>query len=189
MDYRIFNVRTDVTACSCTQGVYGHCKKSLHWKLTLEEKSLAAPANQTCLSSVPVWCSTNWATSQPQQYKSETPGSHNWQLSVMGDEEEGTKDRRWRRGRWQWATGQAHPRLQFQPGMVDCYAESIQKIDSGNHSQTPPQKKKHQTITLVTLPLLMSWVTSWNKQSQLWSVSSVPRFRMTATVWRICSLT
>ena len=44
-------------------------------------------------------------------------------------------------------------------------------------------------ITIVTLPLLMSWVTSWNRQSQLWSVSSVPRFRMTATVWRICSRT
>ena len=37
--------------------------ESLHWKLTLGEKSLAAPGNQTCIGNVPVWCSTNWATS------------------------------------------------------------------------------------------------------------------------------
>ena len=40
--------------------------KSLHWKLTLGEKSLAAPENRTCLSGVPVRRSTNWATSPPQ---------------------------------------------------------------------------------------------------------------------------
>ena len=37
--------------------------KSLHWKLTLGEKSLAAPGNWTCLSSVPVQHYTDWATS------------------------------------------------------------------------------------------------------------------------------
>ena len=31
--------------------------KSLHWKLTLGEKSLAAPGNGTCVSGVTVWCS------------------------------------------------------------------------------------------------------------------------------------
>lgn len=29
-------------SCNCTQGLYGH-RKSLHWKFTLGEKSLAAP--------------------------------------------------------------------------------------------------------------------------------------------------
>ena len=24
----IFNVRTDVSACDCTQGLYGHCKRA-----------------------------------------------------------------------------------------------------------------------------------------------------------------
>ena len=40
-------------------------KESLCWKLTLVEKSLA-PGNQTSLSRVPVWPSTNWATSPTQ---------------------------------------------------------------------------------------------------------------------------
>ena len=44
--------------------VYRH-RKSLHWKLTLGEKSLAAPGNWTCLSGVPVRCSTNWVITQP----------------------------------------------------------------------------------------------------------------------------
>ena len=47
----IFNVCTDVDACDCTQVLYGHCK-SLHWKLTLGEKSLAAPGTQTGISIV-----------------------------------------------------------------------------------------------------------------------------------------
>ena len=37
----------------------------LHWKLTLGEKSLAAPGNRTRLSGVPVRRSTNRATSPP----------------------------------------------------------------------------------------------------------------------------
>ena len=32
-------------------------QESLHWKLTLGEKSLAAPGNRTCVSGVPVRCS------------------------------------------------------------------------------------------------------------------------------------
>ena len=36
--------------------VTGTCK-SLHWKLTLGEKSIAAPGNQTCVSGMTVWCS------------------------------------------------------------------------------------------------------------------------------------
>ena len=38
-------------------------KESLHWKLTLGEKSFAAPGNRTCFSGVPVRRSTNLATS------------------------------------------------------------------------------------------------------------------------------
>ena len=40
-------------------------RESLNWWLTLGEKSLAAPGNRTCVGSVPVRCSTNWATSLP----------------------------------------------------------------------------------------------------------------------------
>ena len=32
-------------------------KDSLHWKLTLGRKSLAAPGNRTCVCGVMVWCS------------------------------------------------------------------------------------------------------------------------------------
>ena len=45
----------------------GECapQASQHWKLTLGEKSLAAPGNQTCIGGVKVHCSINWATSPP----------------------------------------------------------------------------------------------------------------------------
>ena len=63
----IFNVHTHVEVCKCTGGggrgggerLYGH-QQSLHWKLTLGEKSLATPGIQTHISTVP-WHSTNWA--------------------------------------------------------------------------------------------------------------------------------
>ena len=42
MDTRIFNVLTDVCACDCTRDCTDTIRKSLHWKLTLGEKSLAA---------------------------------------------------------------------------------------------------------------------------------------------------
>ena len=45
-------------------GGYRHCK-SLRWKLTLGEKSLAAPGNRACFSDMPVRHSTHWATSPP----------------------------------------------------------------------------------------------------------------------------
>ena len=38
-------------------GVYGHTLESLHWKLTLGEKSLAAPGKRTCISGALVQCS------------------------------------------------------------------------------------------------------------------------------------
>ena len=44
---RFFHVHTDVDPCDCTWGLYRRCN-SLHWKLMLEEKSLAAPGTQTC---------------------------------------------------------------------------------------------------------------------------------------------
>ena len=47
-----FNVRTDTDASNCTRGLYGH-RKSLHWKLTLGEKSLAAPGTRTRVSIAP----------------------------------------------------------------------------------------------------------------------------------------
>ena len=40
----IYNVRRDVNASDCTGRLYGH-RKSLHWKLTVGEKSLVAPGN------------------------------------------------------------------------------------------------------------------------------------------------
>ena len=40
--FGFFNILTDVGECDCTQGLYGH-RKSLYWKLTVGEKSLAAP--------------------------------------------------------------------------------------------------------------------------------------------------
>ena len=39
--------------------------ESLHWKLTLGEKSLATPGNWPCVRGMPVQCSTSWATSPP----------------------------------------------------------------------------------------------------------------------------
>ena len=57
-----FNVHTDVNACDCTRGLYGH-RKRVGTKSWLVEKSLGAPGNRTCLSGVPVRRSTNRATS------------------------------------------------------------------------------------------------------------------------------
>ena len=62
-----FNVCTDVDACDCTQVLYGHCK-SLYWKLTLGEKSLAAPGTPTRISIVlgfSARCCTSWAIPWP----------------------------------------------------------------------------------------------------------------------------
>ena len=39
-------------------GIWTHYE-SLHLKLTLGEKSIAAPGNRTCVSGMTVWCSTN----------------------------------------------------------------------------------------------------------------------------------
>ena len=58
-----FNMHTDADACNCTQGLYGYCK-SLHWKLTLGKKSLAAPGTQIHDSIAPGFSaghSTYWA--------------------------------------------------------------------------------------------------------------------------------
>ena len=65
MDYHgIFNVRTDVNACDCTQGCTDTLRESA-LKLTLWEKSLSMPGNWTCHSGMPVQCSTNLATATP----------------------------------------------------------------------------------------------------------------------------
>ena len=37
-------------------------RESLHCKLTLGQKFLAKLGNRTCVSGMPVWCSTKWAT-------------------------------------------------------------------------------------------------------------------------------
>ena len=62
MDDRISNVCADVNACDCTQGCTD-TEKSPHWKWTLGEKSLAVLRDQTCVGSMLVRHSTNWATS------------------------------------------------------------------------------------------------------------------------------
>ena len=61
--FGICNVRIYVGACDFSRGLYRHCK-SLHWKLTLGEKSLAALGTRSDISIVPgfsVGCSTNGA--------------------------------------------------------------------------------------------------------------------------------
>ena len=45
MDYRIFNVPTDVNACDCTRGRADTVRKSDSVELTLNLKSLAALGN------------------------------------------------------------------------------------------------------------------------------------------------
>ena len=60
MDYRIFNMHSDVNACDCTQGCTDTAE-SLHWILT-GRKIPRCTGESTCVSRVPVWCSTNWAT-------------------------------------------------------------------------------------------------------------------------------
>ena len=64
MDYTIFIVRTDVNACDCTQGVYGHHKR-------VREKSLAAPGNRTCVGSMLVRCLLTelYPHNKPQSFK------------------------------------------------------------------------------------------------------------------------
>ena len=71
-------VQTKINGCQClgslacvrtnsiATGAAWTPKESLHWKLTVGEKSLAALENRTCLSSMLGQCSTNWATSLPQ---------------------------------------------------------------------------------------------------------------------------
>ena len=48
----MFDVRTAV-ARDCTRGLYGHRKESLHWKLTLGEKSVATPGTRTRVGIAP----------------------------------------------------------------------------------------------------------------------------------------
>ena len=80
MDYRIFNVRTTGNACDCTRGCTDTARESALkteswklkvWKLTLGEISLTAPGNRTCVRGMPVWYSTNWATSLPSAITNE----------------------------------------------------------------------------------------------------------------------
>ena len=61
MDNKIFNVRTDVHACDCTRGCADTVRESA-LKVDPERKSLAAPGNRTCVSSVPARRCTNSAT-------------------------------------------------------------------------------------------------------------------------------
>ena len=46
------NVHTDADAVDCTGGLCGHPER-VHWKLTLGEKSLAAPGTSTRVSIEP----------------------------------------------------------------------------------------------------------------------------------------
>ena len=74
----IFHMRTDVNArnctwlavvcvCLCAFVCVCVCVCVCALKQNVEEKSLAAQGNRTCLNGMSVWSSTNWATSPPQQ--------------------------------------------------------------------------------------------------------------------------
>ena len=69
MDNGIFNVCTDLKH-AIAHGDVGTMFENLHWKWTLGENSLAAPGNRTCVSGVPVRCSTNWTTSPDEEASS-----------------------------------------------------------------------------------------------------------------------
>ena len=47
------------------QGGVRALQESLHRKFILGQKSFVAPGNRTCISGMPVRCSTNWATTPP----------------------------------------------------------------------------------------------------------------------------
>ena len=66
LDYRIFNVRTDLNAYDCTQGCADTVRKSALNVDSGEKKSLAALGNRNSVSGMPVRRSTNWATSPPK---------------------------------------------------------------------------------------------------------------------------
>ena len=53
MDYRIFNVGTDVSACDCTRGYTDTVRESA-LKVDSRRKSLAASGNRTCVDGVSV---------------------------------------------------------------------------------------------------------------------------------------
>ena len=55
IDYKIFNVRTDVNACDCTRVCTDTVRESA-LKVDSGRKSLAALGNRTCVGSVPVQC-------------------------------------------------------------------------------------------------------------------------------------
>ena len=50
-------------------GVYRHHKRVCTESWLWEKQSLAATGNRTCVSGMPVWCCTKWATSPPQWTK------------------------------------------------------------------------------------------------------------------------
>ena len=56
----------------CTRGLYGHRQESLHWKLILGEKSLAAPGTRTRVSTAPGFSSQ---TLYPLSYPGPISGS------------------------------------------------------------------------------------------------------------------
>ena len=84
MDYRIFNVCTDVNACGCTRGVYGHCERvcteSWLWEKNPLPHQGIEPASAAWLSDVLTELHSNpnsqlsytpsptpnWATFHPQ---------------------------------------------------------------------------------------------------------------------------
>ena len=70
----IFNVSTDANACDCTRGCTDAVGESA-LKIDAGRKSLAAPGNRTCISGLPVRCSTIWATSPPWITKASPPPS------------------------------------------------------------------------------------------------------------------
>ena len=69
MDYRTFIVRTDVNACNCMQGVYGHwkrvCTESWLWEENLLLHMRTEPESVAFRSDA----ITNWATSHINLYE------------------------------------------------------------------------------------------------------------------------
>ena len=63
-DYGIFNVLTDINPWNCIQECTD-TRKRVCTESWLGEKSLVTPGNRTCVSSVLVQCSINWAASPP----------------------------------------------------------------------------------------------------------------------------
>ena len=81
MDDGIFNVRINLNACDCTRSCTDTPKRvcTERW---LGEKSLAAQGSRTCVSGVPIWRCTNWATFPAQGLATPAPYWRSWSFTM-----------------------------------------------------------------------------------------------------------